>query len=53
MKLTGILRRHSDSEMKSVKQPENEFLIRVVFMARYEASTLGAEQIEWPHLFRD
>jgi hypothetical protein len=37
--------------MKSLEQTENEFLNRVAFMARYEASTLGAGQVEWPHLF--
>jgi hypothetical protein len=37
--------------MKSVEQSENELLRRVAFFARYEASTLGANQIEWPHLF--
>jgi hypothetical protein len=37
--------------MKSVDRNENELLRRVAFFARYEASTLGARQIEWPHLF--
>jgi ATP-dependent Clp protease ATP-binding subunit ClpC len=37
--------------MKSVEQSENELLRRVAFFARYEASTLGTRQIEWPHLF--
>ena len=30
---------------------KSELLRRVVFFARYEASNVGAERIEWPHLF--
>ena len=37
--------------MKSADETGNELLRRVAFFARYEASTLGARQIEWPHLF--
>jgi hypothetical protein len=37
--------------MRSVDWSENESLRRVAFFARYEASALGASQIEWAHLF--